>query len=595
MTQQDATQRIDAGWWGALTLFLSLCVLVALRAWAVDNEVGTYIACPGCFHRDVLLADLVLFSTLASLLLMASFARRKSLARIPHFAWGLIVLIYGADLVVFSLFNSRLLMADAALFAGEGAAVWDQFSSGMGGTLQALLVLLLFGGMFVFLWWLPSVPTRAFRILMSGVLVTGLAASVYFQGSQYVNDWAVENVFVANMSTPARNHYASETQQQVLSTDVPAVPWRAEASTGQGRNVIMVIVESWSAWHSELFGGFENWTPRLDAAAQQGLRFDNFHSIGFSTDKGLVGILGGQPLWAPFLHWFQTPPFHSMWGLEGTLPQALNGAGYHTAFLTSGPISLYRKGEWMVDIGFAEVEGNEHPFYQGRKRFAFGAASDRALYQRAVDWMNAAQAPWFLALETVSTHQPYRDPDTDERSLERVMKYADREFGTFLEQLESNGFFDNGVLLVVSDHRSMTPMSRLELDTWGTTAHSRIPAFVIGEGFEPGSVSGSVFSQSDLAPTFSWWAAGEVTLEPFEAVMFDPDMHSKKCALHERSDRRGLVEVICDDGHGQVMLDGDQTRFTGATDLEPERQQEVLQYIARQRIEAWRRHLDTEY
>lgn len=595
MTQQDANQSVYSGWWGALTLFVALSALIVMRAWVVDSEVGTYIACPGCFHLDVFLADLVLFSALASLLLLASYGRRKPLVRIPHFAWGVIVLIYGADLIVFSLFNSRLLMADAALFAGEGAAIWDQFSSGMGGPLQAVLVLLGFGGMFVFLWWLPSVPTRAFRLLMSIVLAASLAASAYFKGAPYVNDWAVENVFVANMSTPSRNHYGPETQAQVLATEVATAPMRLEAPPGQGRNVILVIVESWSAWHSELFGGFEHWTPRLDAAATRGLRFDNFHSIGFSTDKGLVGILGGQPLWTPFLHWFQTPPFHSMWGLEGTLPQAFNRAGYHTAFLTSGPLSLYRKGEWMKDIGYDEIEGNEHPFYEGWKRFAFGAASDRALYQRAAHWMDAADGPWFLALETVSTHQPYRDPDSDERSLELAMKYADRAFGAFIEQLESNGFFETGVLVVVSDHRSMTPMSRLELDTWGATAHSRVPAFVVGEGFEPGSVSGSVFSQSDLAPSFSWWATGAVALEPFEAVMFDPKLRFEKCALHERSDRRGLVEVICDDGRGQVMLDGDHTRFTSGSGLSPERREAVLQHIARQRIEAWRRHLDTEY
>jgi hypothetical protein len=149
------------------------------------------------------------------------------------------------------------------------------------------------------------------------------------------------------------------------------------------------------------------------------------------------------------------------------------------------------------------------------------------------------------------------------------------------------------LLAVVSDHRSMTPMSRQELDLWGRAAHSRIPAFVIGKEFEPGSVDHGALSQSDLTPTFEWWLGGEVTLRPFEAVMFDVDFISDKCAFHERSDRRGLVEAVCSDGAGQIILDGDHTRFIGATDLSPQRQEQALEVIARQRLEAWQRHRAT--
>lgn len=594
MTPKSENDRDRLGWWAALALFLVLSALVVVRALVVDAKIGTYIACPGCFHLDVLLADLILFSALASLLLLASCSRRRMLARGLHLVWGAVVLVFAADVIVFALFNSRLLMTDVALFFSEGSAVWNQFASGLGGAFWAVMVLLAFVALFGFLWWQPVVATRRFRLAMSFVLVASLAGSAVFKGAPYVNDWAVENVFVANMSTPSRNRYAPETEARILADEPATSQWRAETPPARGRNVILVLLESWSPWHSRLFGGFENWTPNLDAAARRGLRFDAFHSIGFSTDKGLVGILGGQHLWAPFLHWFETPPFHSMWGLEGTLPQAFNLADYHTAFLTSGPLTLYRKGEWMFDIGFDEVEGNESRFYEGWKRFAFGAASDRALYQRAMHWMVAANGPWLLVLETVSTHQPYRDPESRERSLELVMKYADREFGVFLEQLDTSGFFENGILVVISDHRSMTPMSRRELDTWGAAAYSRVPGFVIGAGFEPDSVDASVYSQSDLAPSFEWWATGEATLGPFDAIMLDPAFDTEKCAFHERSDRRGVMEVICDEGRGQIILDGDHTRFVGRTDLSQARQEQALKHIARQRIEAWQRHLATE-
>lgn len=573
--------------------------LIAVRVVLVERSIGTYIACPGCFHTAVIGADGPMISALASLLLLASSLRPDGLSRLLHLLAGVLLLIYAADLVVFGLFTSRLLMQDVALFLGEGSAVWDQFISGVGGWAAGLAILTGVVALFVLLAWMRPLRSRAFRLALSALLALGLIVSALMQGADYVNDWAVENVFAANMSTPSRNHFSAEKAAEVLARAQEQIEWRQQGTPpANGRNVILILVESWSGWHSRLFGGFEDWTPHLDEGARRGLRFENFHCIGFSTDKGLVGILAGQHLWSPFLHWFETPPFHSMWGVERTLPAVFNAHSYHTAFLTSGPLSLYRKGEWLADLGFAEVEGNEHPFYQGWPRFSFGSAPDRALYQRALQWMAGQEdgSPWLLVLETVSTHQPYKDPDSGERSLELAMKYADREFGAFLDRLEGSGFFDDGMLAVVSDHRSMTPMWAEEFERWGPAAYSRVPAFVIGDGFEPGASDGAVYSQGDLTTSFEWWLSGRTLLRPSDAVMFDPRFERPKCAFYERSDRRGMVMAICEEGHGEILLDGDHTRFLDARTegISPARQQQLLGILARHRLEAWQRHLATE-
>ena len=86
----------------------------------------------------------------------------------------------------------------------------------------------------------------------------------------------------------------------------------------------------------------------------------------------------------------------------------------------------------MSNLGFEHIEGNEHPYYVDEKRYAFDAPSDAALYGRGLQWMEAAQGPYLLVLETVTTHQPYVDPDSGERSLEKTMRFADRAFGEFL-------------------------------------------------------------------------------------------------------------------------------------------------------------------
>ncbi len=578
---------------GLIVILALLALLIYLRTQVVEAKIGTYIACTDCFDLAVVKADLVMVSLAAGVLLLAGLPRPDWPGRLLQAGLGLVLLIHLADVVVFRLFNSRLFLSDAQLFIKDYAAVWDQFSSGMGGTWPTLGILLCVLLVFTGLVLLRPMRTRGQRLALLVILLLSLSAPVVLPTETYVNDWAVTNVFAANLATTERQRYSdaaadelrtAAARQQTMTTTT------SQPGAG-GRNVIVIMLESWSLWHSALFGGSSNWTPQLDDAALGGLRFTNFHSIGFSTDKGLVGILAGQPLWAPFLHWFETPPFHSMWGIERTLPSVFSDQGYHTAFLTTGPLDIYQKGLWLQDLGFDYVEGNEHPFYQDQPRYAFGAASDQALYQRAAAWLEQATAPYLLVLETVTTHQPYMDPDSGQRSLQLAMQYADREFGAFLRQLRHSGYFDTGVLLVLSDHRSMTPIPPDERERFGDNVHSQIPAFIIGEGFTAGSSNGHVHSQADLVPSFDAWLNGSAELAPLQANMFAP-APAPNCAFHSRGDRRGLVEVICSHGRGQVVLEGDATRFVRHQQLGSDDRQAILNRLGVLRLEGLARHAE---
>lgn len=573
-------------------LLALILALVLIRSNLVDHSVGSYLACENCFDLIVLDSDLLLVYLVSTALLIAGMIRTRFAGRILHLGIGLVLLFYIADLFVFRFFNYRLFISDIALYFGEWRTVWDQFSTGIGNTGFALLTIAVTIGLILFLPLVPAIRGGPARILLSVVLIVAVVTDLAIQTEPFVNSWTTDNVIRVNMESAERVRYSREFTANLPAT---AAPDELRMSTGRpqsGRNVILVIVESWSSWHSKAFGGFHDWTPALDAAADKGLKFANFHSIGYATVNGLIGILGGQDIWSPFLPFLKRSPFHSMWGIEDTLPRVFRNMGYEVAFLTTGPLDLYRKGEWMEDIGFSYVEGGEHRFYAGEKLYAFRSPSDAALYRRSLEWIQASKQPYFLVLETVTTHQPYIDPDTGERSLEKAMKFADRSFGEFLDSLEQSGFFDNGLLLVVSDHRSMTPIPWGEMERFGPSALSRIPAFFLGPGIEPGSIDERIFSQGDLVPTFEAWLSGSIRLGPEDNDMLG-HMQSPKCAFHERGDRRGVLLVICPEGNGQIFLDGDETRFVESTGLDEKRKRELLTTVAWERLAGLRRYQST--
>lgn len=574
-----------------------LVALILLRVRLVAQNVGVYIACPDCFHTEVMRADLVMFSLVAGILLLAGVLRPAWLGRLLQLLIGLVFLIYLIDLTVLRSFSSRLFLADLALFIGEASAVWDQFSGSLGAGWMAYAAVAGIVLVFIGLALLPPVRSGPQRAFLLAIVAASLGLYLISSKQTYVHSWAIDNVFAANLVTTERERYPETDAAGILAKSDPVQKLSVSESgaAAEQRPVILVIIESWSAWHSELFGGYENWTPELDKAAASGLRFDNFHSIGFATVNGLVGILAGLQIWSPFLHWFEAPPFSSAWNVEPTLPQVFKAAGYHTAFLTSGPATLYRKDEWMRNLGFAHVEGNEHPFYAELPRYAFDSATDQALYQRALQWQETAPGPYLLVLETVTTHQPFADPESGQLSLELAMKFADRAFGEFLQALRASGYFERGILLVASDHRSMTPIPAQELEMFGSTVDSRVPAFVLGREFSANSQSGRVHSQSDLVPTLQLWLNGWAELRPQQSPMFAPvdsalpDTGGLECAYHIRGDQRGVLEVVCNQGQGKLLLDGANTRFLSSNGLDAQQQAQILARTARLRLEGMQR------
>jgi len=581
-------QREAIGWL-LLGSAIGLTVgLLALRVLQVDGAFGEAVGCEGCFHRSVVVHDLSYLSAVVLLLLLGFRFRGAYLAGLLRLLALLALLIYAADIVVSRELFARLRFGDVLLFGGDPAVLKKHLdNTGLAGTRMWLVAALGAAVALLVLCW-PSLRgiRGRFGVLLMALSVTGIAAGQMIYPGQYVHDWGLRNVLAENLNTGVSQPYGDATVRAALSAPPPAL--HCSPGRNERDDVIVLVLESWSPYQSALFGGMNDWTPELDAIARENAYFTRMQAAGFTTNEGLMGLLAGTELVSPVKSFFHSTPFETTWGQPRTLPRVLAARGYHTSFLTTGNLAFTRKGEWVRDIGFAHIEGHDHPAYDGLPRLHFEAASDEALYRRTLahlDEIEAAPArqPYLVVIESVSSHHPYVHPETGARDQAAVFRYMDASAAAFYRALAARGYFDHGRLLVISDHRAMVPVGAGEHARLGRAALSRIPAFWVGKGVRPGAVD-VPFHQADLLETLDRATATEFCGEHGVRDMLAPAETRLRCLYHARGDTRDLVDVFCPDGAGTIRLRGDDTRMLQAEGLGAEQAQAVVDTLNRYRI-----------
>ena len=102
---------------------------------------------------------------------------------------------------------------------------------------------------------------------------------------RYVHEEYVGNVMEVNLPPGRAREFSPDYAQKQLRLD-ETVPQTCDAGSRSGRNIVIVITESLSAYQSALLGGPRDWLPRLDAIARENHYFTHFYANGFTTDGG---------------------------------------------------------------------------------------------------------------------------------------------------------------------------------------------------------------------------------------------------------------------------------------------------------------------
>lgn len=290
-------------------------------------------------------------------------------------------------------------------------------------------------------------------------------------------------------------------------------------------DIVLVLCDTFRADNLAAWGGDPENAPHLNRFVERSLRFLDARSTAAWTLPSIASILSGL-----------FPGQHGATDLDRgvsseveTLAEILGREGYRTVAQTDSGLFSRHYGQ---DQGFQWFEEAMV------KDWNLNATLARARQQMAAD----DGRPLFLVVHTYRVHGPMRvGPDEDprplqelraelrERTLQRqasdaevqkvevalelleqgVGLYADAvrdldtKVGTWIEELEGDGFFERGHLVLTADHGN-SHGEHQQIGHGGDLydIKLRVPFAIAGQGITPRAVSGAA-SLIHLAPTLT--------------------------------------------------------------------------------------------
>ena len=271
---------------------------------------------------------------------------------------------------------------------------------------------------------------------------------------------------------------------------------------GKGYNVVLVLMESWSAKYVDSFThGNYGVTPNFDALAAQGLRYTNFYSSGQRSIYGISAALTGIPILPGIPDIGRGHLELSSITRVGT---DLRAHGYSTLMGITSTRGAYRMSSIADALGFDEFFGMQD--IPVEKHYLSGSIYgwDYEGLQMFASRMDKMRTPFYSFFFTGTTHLPGKSvlkeftkyPDnTDENNYLNRLYYSDWAVGEFIKRARKEPWFDKTVFLFMADH----PLGSINETTWREKFH--IPLLVYCPAlFKPGETD-MLASQNDILPS----------------------------------------------------------------------------------------------
>lgn len=349
-----------------------------------------------------------------------------------------------------------------------------------------------------------------FLMIRGGLSVaTANVAMVYHSSNQFMNHCSINPVFSFLYSVSRSNDlmkgyefykdqeelakwYKPLHQETIADTD----PSQCDSILHNRRpNIVLVMMESFSANAVSCLSGPKGITPNIDAISKEGILFDHTIANSFRTDRGMVSILSafpGQP----------TSSIMKYPEKAATLPsiaQSLKREGYSTYFLYGGDANFTNTKAYMSSTGYEHIIDLAQ--FDKKYRLTKWGVPDAITFDymgREVEKLSKSKKPFLYTFMTLSSHEPFDVPTKkyDNPYLNSV-HYVDQCVGKFISELKRTEAWHNTLVIFMADHGFLYPESA----TQEKISRYQILHMWCGGALSKSAKIGKLFNQVDLAAT----------------------------------------------------------------------------------------------
>lgn len=304
-----------------------------------------------------------------------------------------------------------------------------------------------------------------------------------------------------------------------LKASTPAVDVKF-AGAGQGKNLIIIQMESFQNFLINLKIDGQEITPVLNSLVKDNLYFKHFYQMVGQGNTSDAEFVVNTSFYIPYNEAAtQNYPDKEL----PSLPKLMKSAGYDTATFHTNVVDFWNRRELYAALGFDRFYDQE---FFGQEDTVFFGPSDEVLYKKTaeeLDKMQDAGKPFYTQVISMTAHHPFTMPhEKDLITLPeryegnmvgdyiRSQNYADHALGEFIQDLKDRGIWDNSVVVLYGDHlglpmysldkQGLELMSEIYGRDYGYIDMINIPLIVSIPGAEP-AVMDNVGGQVDILPT----------------------------------------------------------------------------------------------
>ncbi|MBC7567502.1 MAG: sulfatase-like hydrolase/transferase [Pedobacter sp.] len=386
----------------------------------------------------------------------------------------------------------------------------------------------------------------------------------YFSNTQVLNlasvntEWNLLSSLIASNKTKANPYIYEDTKEAadiVSGLYAVAKDTTINVLTTQRPNIVLFIMESFTADLTATLGNMQDVTPGFDSLVHKGILFSNIYSTGNRTDKGFIGTLAGFPTLAAvnLVKWPEkTEKLPS-------ISQSLYKAGYQNSFFYGGESEFDNYKAFLLS----------HDVHQLTDRNNFGdgivtswGQFDGAVFKRQLKEMNTAQQPFFSTILSLTNHEPFAVPGrskfgnaTNVEKFKSTAFYTDSCIISYLQHAKKQRWYKNTLFLFIADHGHIYPKNRTNVFV---PERYHIPLLLYGDVIKnefKGRVFDGVGSQADLPATLLSQLALNTKEFRWSKNLLNP--YVKSFAFFSWDDGMGFIDnqqCVTFDNIGKVVL-----------------------------------------